>query len=429
MKIKNLKINNYGNLENREIELQDNVNIIYGKNESGKSTLLSYIKNMLYGISKNKNGREISDYDKYKPWMRDDFSGKLKYELDNKKEFEIFRDFNKKNPKVFNNNLEDISSQFNVDKKEGLQFFFDQTKVDEPMFLSTVVSMQQEVKLDKQTQNVLVQKIANLAGTGNDNVSFKKVLDKLNKKQVDEIGTTRTQGKPINIVQNRIKEIESEKNELELFKVNKSNLDNEKERLSHKVERLNVENEIVSDLHRVYAENNIKEEQIKLKTKIKSDNIEKKEGLKVQISDLEREKKEKQDNEVVKQNNYKAIEKQGKKLKAKKKSSIIMLVAISIICLCVIIVNMLSIKNSILNIVIGSIILITFIAVFLKIKSDEGKIKKIEYEFNLNKKLEEEKLKNEVSIIDTKIADINTQMEQLQKEINKQEEEIRAERI
>ena len=208
MKIKNIKINNYGNLENKEINLENKINIIYGKNESGKSTLLNYIKNIFYGISKNKNGKNISDYEKYKPWGKEDYSGKLKYELDNGEEFEIFRDFNKKNPKIFNSNLEDISKEFNIAKKDGTQFFYEQTNMDETMFTSTVVAMQEEVKLDKQNQSVLVQKLANLAGTGDDNLSYKKIIDKLNKMQIEEVGSERSQGRPINLVQERMKNIE-----------------------------------------------------------------------------------------------------------------------------------------------------------------------------------------------------------------------------
>ena len=63
--------------------------------------------------------------------------------------------------------------------------------------------MQQEVKLNKQDQNVYIQKIANLAGTGDDGVSYKKAIDKLNKKQLDEIGTDRSSGKPIKDVYKR----------------------------------------------------------------------------------------------------------------------------------------------------------------------------------------------------------------------------------
>ena len=34
MKIKNIKINGFGNLENKEIELKNGINLIYGKNET-----------------------------------------------------------------------------------------------------------------------------------------------------------------------------------------------------------------------------------------------------------------------------------------------------------------------------------------------------------------------------------------------------------
>ncbi len=68
MQIKELQINNFGKLKNKKIEVKNGINIISGKNESGKSTLLKFITSMLYGISKNKNGKRISDYEKYSPW-------------------------------------------------------------------------------------------------------------------------------------------------------------------------------------------------------------------------------------------------------------------------------------------------------------------------------------------------------------------------
>ena len=46
LKIKNIKINSYGNLEDKEIELSDNITLIYGRNEAGKSTLLKFITNI-----------------------------------------------------------------------------------------------------------------------------------------------------------------------------------------------------------------------------------------------------------------------------------------------------------------------------------------------------------------------------------------------
>ena len=127
MKIENLKINAFGNLKEKEINLSEHINIIQGKNETGKSTLLKFISNIFYGASKNKKGKEFSDYDKYKPWETEEFSGKLKYVLDNGKKYEVFRDFNKKNPIIYNEQLEDISKQFTIDKTYGNQFFIEQT--------------------------------------------------------------------------------------------------------------------------------------------------------------------------------------------------------------------------------------------------------------------------------------------------------------
>ena len=51
MKINKIKINSYGKLKNKEINLENNLNIIYGQNESGKSTLLKFILNIFYGAS------------------------------------------------------------------------------------------------------------------------------------------------------------------------------------------------------------------------------------------------------------------------------------------------------------------------------------------------------------------------------------------
>ena len=52
MQIKELYITEFGCIKNRKIEFSDdkNLNIIYGENESGKSTVLLFIKFMLYGM-------------------------------------------------------------------------------------------------------------------------------------------------------------------------------------------------------------------------------------------------------------------------------------------------------------------------------------------------------------------------------------------
>lgn len=289
MKIKNIKINAYGNLENKEINLEDNINIIHGENEAGKSTLLSYIVNTLYGISKTKDGREISDYEKYKPWNSTEFSGKLSYKLEDGEEYEIFRDFNKKNPKIYNSKLEDITANFDTDKKDGSKFFVEQTGIDKQTYLSTVVSMQQEVRLEEKDQNILIQRIANLASSGEDNVSYKKAVQKLQEKIRDEIGTNKTSQKPINIIEKEINDITRKIEEIKPYQNRKYEIDEQKEQTEEELKELEIQMKILKELKEGMQEEDGYEKEIDIKEKNRSQNVTKIKELKAEETNAEEE--------------------------------------------------------------------------------------------------------------------------------------------
>lgn len=218
MKIDYFKINGFGKLKNKEINLDKNINIIHGKNEAGKSTILKFINSMFYGAAKTKNGKDISDFDKYKPWKTDEFSGKIKYTLDNNESYEVYREFKKKVPVIYNDKLQDITNEFSIDKTKGIDFIYEQIGIDQDTFENTVITPQDEIKIGKTGQNVIIQKISNLVSSGDENISFKKTLDKINKNQNEQIGTERTNQKPINIVNDKINKLQNEKESLEQYK-------------------------------------------------------------------------------------------------------------------------------------------------------------------------------------------------------------------
>ena len=286
MKIKKIKINSYGKLKEKEINFKDGINLIYGQNEAGKSTLIKFIINSLYGISKNKKGKEVSDFDKYKPWSGEEFSGKLEYELDNKEKYEIYRDFSKKNPKIFNENMEDISKEFNIDKNKGNEFFYEQTKIDEDLFLSTLAINQSEVKLENQAQNFLIQKIANLAQTGDDSISFKRVMDRINRRQLDEVGTERSREKPINIVARKLQELNAEKENLEKFKNFKYEYEEQENDLNDEILNLENENNFLKEIKLQKENEKIENEKIKIKENIENENLEKINSVNKKINEL-----------------------------------------------------------------------------------------------------------------------------------------------
>ena len=263
MKIDEIKINSYGKLKDKNINFKDGINIVYGDNEKGKSTLLNFIVNMFYGTSRNKKGREISDYEKFKPWDTEEFSGKIIYTLDNSSKYEVFREFGKKNPKIYNEDMEDITKQYSIDKNTGSQFFLEQTKVDEKTFTSTVVSYQNEVELDSQTQNVLLQKMANTSSTGDDSISYKKAIDRLNKKQLDEIGTSRSQGKPINIVMNEINNLNSINENLKRYENYKYEIEDKKYEIEKNLQNLENKKDLFKEINSINKEEEVEVEKLK----------------------------------------------------------------------------------------------------------------------------------------------------------------------
>ena len=406
MKINKLKINNYGKLKDKEINFEPNLNIIYGKNEAGKSTLLNFIINSFYGISKNKKGKEISDTEKYTPWVGEEFSGKLEYQLDNNETFEIFRDFKKKNPKIFNQNKEDISKQFNIDKNKGNEFFYEQTKIDEELFLSTIVVNQQEVKLGKQEQNILIQKLANLVGTGDDNVSYKRAIDRINRRQLDEIGTSRSREKPINIIEKNIENLETEKQELEKYKDFKYEIEENKNNYSEEINKLENKNNYLKEIKLLNENEKIEKEKIKIKEDIKKENIEKINLLKNKINEI------KNNNKNILINKDKKTEKNNNKNKLNKK---IILFFILIIILNII--QFILIKNKLINYILFLTVPMDLIfSIFLKIKENK-KIKQQE-KIEKNKTNEIEKINLEINNIENQIKLLEKNNLELENNIN-----------
>lgn len=419
MKIENAQINAFGNLENKQIDLSENINIIKGNNESGKSTFLKFIVDMFYGISKNKRGKEFSDYDRYKPWNSEEFSGKIAYTLDNGKKYEVFRDFNKKNPKIYNEVGEDISKEFTIDKTNGSKFFVEQTKIEEDTFLSTFVSCQTEVKLEKQEQNVLVQKLANLAGTGEDNVSYKKALEKLNKKQIEEIGTLRTTGRPMNLVKEDQFNLQDEIGELEEYKEERYSIEENKNKLETKIQENEKKLEMLKQINKIYEDKKLEEQKLELNKNLIKSYEEKIKNIKEEKDGIETKYKE-----IVNIMN----EKTEKQEKENKQTNKLRKIGVSILFVISIIIGIIFIKNilvSAIAFVIGAINFILLVESLLrKNKSNEPKKEESEQQVKIRERLQ--LVKSEMDKMQAQIEMLNKSKEEKNAEIEKQKQEINS---
>ena len=283
MKIDNFKINNYGKIENSEVFLQNGINLIKGYNEAGKSTILSFLNSMLYGIDKTKKGN-ISEYDKYLPWLSTNFSGSMNYRLDNGNNYYVFRDFKKKTPIILDRNRNDITANFKQSKK-GIDFLEEQIGVDKKTFQNTSISYQKLVVLDDKNKAEMSGKLANLISTGEENYSYDDIIKRLNNKQLEEVGTSRTKKRPINNLEERILKLEQERREVLNIKDKKERMTEEREETQKKFATVGYIKQMITEIKENFLK---KETEKKIYTEIYN-RIEKKK------EEIEEKKKERID--------------------------------------------------------------------------------------------------------------------------------------
>lgn len=285
MKIEKLKINGYGQLSNREINLSPGINVIKGYNEAGKSTLLSFISSSLYGIDKNKNGQSISEYNKYKPWNNTNFSGSIVYRLDDSNEYEIYRDFNSKKTIITDSNLNDLTNGFKTTRK-GVEILEEQIGIDKTTFKNSSISFQKLVVLDDKDKSQIIQKMTNLVSTGEENVSYTNIVKKLSDRQVKEIGNNRTKNKPINEIEEELLKLQKKQEEILDLKYKKDNIIEDRKKIQDEFSELEKKKNFLTDVREHFLKdadknrnldiyNNIKQKQdmIMDKKQLKADTI------------------------------------------------------------------------------------------------------------------------------------------------------------
>lgn len=115
MIITGLEIQNFGKLYNQKIDFKDGINIIYGENETGKSTIHTFVRAMLFGIDRQRGRASKNNiYTLYEPWENPVcYEGRLWLEIDGES-YQIHRRFqkNQKACTIVNENTgEDLTQQ------------------------------------------------------------------------------------------------------------------------------------------------------------------------------------------------------------------------------------------------------------------------------------------------------------------------------
>ena len=178
MKIKSLYISAFGGVKDLKLDLNDNFNVIYGENENGKTTVMSFIKMMFYGSDRAKNDLAKSPRKKYTPWDNSQMAGSIDFTKDGKN-YRLERIFGESNStdKVTLINT-DLGTRENVSADIGTKLL----GLSAAAFERSIFIGQFGFPESNQTaEGEINSKLSNLALTGEEDASFDEVYKRLEK--------------------------------------------------------------------------------------------------------------------------------------------------------------------------------------------------------------------------------------------------------
>ncbi len=95
MKIHKIVIRRFAGIKDLELSLTDNFILLFGQNESGKSTILAFIRAMFYGLGRQNKNPEKNARLRFTPWNSSELmQGSIRFSLQDE-EFSLERSFGK----------------------------------------------------------------------------------------------------------------------------------------------------------------------------------------------------------------------------------------------------------------------------------------------------------------------------------------------
>lgn len=215
-----LLLKNFGKFNNREIELKPGLNLIYGENEAGKTTVKEFIVGMLYGIDKSRGlGARLDNYELRKPLDGRGYSGKA-YIHYNGRNHLIERSFLRHNRKT---TVMDIQSGREVRLKDKNSLHGTMFELDKNTYVNTLCIGEHGAAPGKELADKLGNYLGNLSTTGSADIDKTIAIEHLKEerrkydvkpvtRQLDEISGQLEQYVDVD---DKIKDIRNQIGELE----------------------------------------------------------------------------------------------------------------------------------------------------------------------------------------------------------------------
>lgn len=218
MIIKTLKLIDFGKFSNKSIELKAGLNIVFGENEAGKTTIHNFIDGMFYGFLKPyvKSTIYTLEHKKYKPWNSNSYKGIISFRSKGE-DYRIERVFDKGNEStrvLLENTGEDITYSIdNGDNSRVLQPGNEFLGISNGVYSNTVSIKQLGSKTEGNLANELRDKLVNLSSSNDDKISVDLAIKDI-EKSLKDIGTIKAPTSIYGGLNSTIDRLKNEKHEI-----------------------------------------------------------------------------------------------------------------------------------------------------------------------------------------------------------------------
>lgn len=201
MVITRLHIDGFGLLVEEDFEFQPGLNLIFGPNEAGKSTLQQAILAMLYGFYQKDrlSAREKSLHARYRPWVGTQYGGSIRVRLDDGTTYLITRRFDSPEPEtqIFAVETgEEVTGHFLRKRRGYVDFCERHLGMSRRVFTAVACVRQgQMASISERDAQEMSDAILRLFDSGTMDVSARTVLDRL-VTAIRSLGTEKSRSGP-----------------------------------------------------------------------------------------------------------------------------------------------------------------------------------------------------------------------------------------
>lgn len=179
MEIQEINIDGFGKFHKYNTKAPQKINVFYGKNEAGKTTIRKFMISMLFGLEKARGAAaKNDDYTRYIPINGGNYGGSITIQK-GKTSYRIMRRF-AQGQTMLRMFYADTMEEIELPDTTLQNILFES---DKPAFENTVSMTQADIRTGKEMKEVLQNSMANLRSSKDAGIDLRKAVDYLKVKR------------------------------------------------------------------------------------------------------------------------------------------------------------------------------------------------------------------------------------------------------